>query len=42
MPRRLPGGFELDDDPRRIDVPAVHRYLSEESHASASARPESG
>jgi GNAT superfamily N-acetyltransferase len=25
-------GFELDDDPRRIDVDAVHRYISEESY----------
>jgi GNAT superfamily N-acetyltransferase len=28
----LPGGFELDDDPRRVDVQAVHRYLSQESY----------
>jgi hypothetical protein len=27
--RELADGFELDDDPRRIDVDAVHRYLSE-------------
>jgi GNAT superfamily N-acetyltransferase len=25
-------GFELDDDPSRIDREAVHRYLSEESY----------
>jgi GNAT superfamily N-acetyltransferase len=30
--RALPGGFELDDDAGRIDVVAVHRYLSEESY----------
>jgi len=30
--RSLPNGFELDDDPARVDVDAVHRYLSEESY----------
>jgi ribosomal protein S18 acetylase RimI-like enzyme len=30
--RDLGGGFELDDDPARIDVDAVHRFLSEESY----------
>jgi GNAT superfamily N-acetyltransferase len=30
--RGLPGGYELDDDVARIDVDAVHRYLSEESY----------
>jgi GNAT superfamily N-acetyltransferase len=35
MRRVLPGGFELDDDPGRIDVEAVHRYLSEESYWAA-------
>jgi len=35
MRRALPGGFELDDDPGRIDVAAVHRYLSEESYWAA-------
>ncbi len=32
MRRELPGGFELDDDPGRIDLGAVHRYLSGESY----------
>ncbi|MGZ4381437.1 MAG: GNAT family N-acetyltransferase [Gaiellaceae bacterium] len=32
MPRTLPGGFELDDDPARIDVDEVHRFLSVESY----------
>lgn len=32
MRRGLPGGYELDDDPARIDAAAVHRYLSEESY----------
>jgi GNAT superfamily N-acetyltransferase len=32
MKRELPGGFELDDDPTRIDVAEVHRFLSTESH----------
>jgi GNAT superfamily N-acetyltransferase len=35
MKRVLPGGYELDDDPRRVDVDAVHRYLSEESYWAA-------
>jgi len=30
--RDLGGGYELDDDPERIDRDAVHRYLSEESY----------
>jgi predicted N-acetyltransferase YhbS len=30
--RQLEGEFELDDDPARIDVDAVHRFLSEESY----------
>ncbi len=32
MRRDLPGGFELDDDPRRIDRAEVHRFISEESY----------
>jgi GNAT superfamily N-acetyltransferase len=30
--RALGDGYELDDDPARIDVAAVHRYLAEESY----------
>jgi GNAT superfamily N-acetyltransferase len=30
--RQLAGGFELDDDPARVDVDAVHAYLSRESY----------
>ena len=30
--RTLPAGYELDDDKRRIDARAVHRFLSEESY----------
>jgi len=30
--RELPGGFELDDDPARVDLDAVHRFLSEEAY----------
>jgi GNAT superfamily N-acetyltransferase len=30
--RDLGDGYELDDDPARIDRDAVHRYLSEESY----------
>jgi GNAT superfamily N-acetyltransferase len=32
MTRELPGGFELDDDPARIDVDTVHDYLANESY----------
>ena len=32
MKRLLGDGYELDDDPARIDREAVHRYLSEESY----------
>ena len=32
MRRDLGDGYELDDDPGRIDREAVHRYLSEESY----------
>jgi GNAT superfamily N-acetyltransferase len=32
MRRRLDGGLELDDDPERIDVDAVHDYLANESY----------
>jgi len=30
--RTLPGGFELDDDPARIDIDEVHRFLADESY----------
>ncbi len=32
MRRELPGGFELDDDRERIDVDAVHDFISTESY----------
>lgn len=32
MKRDLGDGYELDDDPARIDREAVHRYLSQESY----------
>jgi GNAT superfamily N-acetyltransferase len=32
MKRALPGGFEADDDPSRIDVDVVHAFLSEHSY----------
>ncbi len=35
MRRALPDGYELDDDRGRVDVDAVHRYLSEESYWAA-------
>jgi GNAT superfamily N-acetyltransferase len=30
--RELPGGYELDDDPQRIDIDAVHSFISGESY----------
>jgi GNAT superfamily N-acetyltransferase len=30
--RELPGGFELDDDPSRVDVDAVHDFLANHSY----------
>jgi ribosomal protein S18 acetylase RimI-like enzyme len=30
--RKLGGGFELDDDPARIDVDAVHAFISDRSY----------
>jgi GNAT superfamily N-acetyltransferase len=35
MRNELAGGFELDDDRARVDVAAVHRFLSEESYWAA-------
>ncbi len=32
MRRELPGGYELDDDPARIDLDAVHGFLSSVSY----------
>jgi ribosomal protein S18 acetylase RimI-like enzyme len=32
MRRLLEGGFELDDDPSRVDVDAVHAYIGGESY----------
>lgn len=32
MARELPGGYELDDDRRRIDLDAVHAYIGGESY----------
>ena len=32
MSRALPGGFELDDDRGRIDLDAVHAFISGESY----------
>jgi ribosomal protein S18 acetylase RimI-like enzyme len=30
--RELPGGFELDDDPARVDLDAVYDFLSTEAY----------
>lgn len=32
MKRVLPGGFELDDDPARVDVDAVHDFIANHSY----------
>jgi GNAT superfamily N-acetyltransferase len=32
MRRELADGYELDDDPDRIDVDVVHRFLAEEAY----------
>ncbi|MGI8605949.1 MAG: GNAT family N-acetyltransferase [Gaiellaceae bacterium] len=40
MRRGLPGGYELDDDPARVDVAEVHRFLSEESYWAKGRPPE--
>jgi predicted N-acetyltransferase YhbS len=32
MRRELEGGYEVDDDRGRVDVDAVHRFLSEEAY----------
>jgi GNAT superfamily N-acetyltransferase len=32
MRRTLGGGYELDDDPQRVDVGVVHRFLSNEAY----------
>jgi GNAT superfamily N-acetyltransferase len=30
--RELPGGYELDDDPSRLDIDAIHAYIGGESY----------
>ena len=35
MRRELPDGYELDDDPSRVDLDVVHRFLSDESYWAA-------
>ena len=38
MRRQLPGGYELDDDPSRIDVASVHAYITESYWAKGRSR----
>ena len=38
MPTALPEGYELDDDPGRIDVDAVHRFVAEAYWAKRRSR----
>lgn len=40
MKRALDGGYELDDDPARVDVDAVHAYLSGEAYWARGRRRE--
>jgi ribosomal protein S18 acetylase RimI-like enzyme len=40
MRRSIGDGLELDDDRARVDVDAVHRYLSEESYWATGRRRE--
>jgi GNAT superfamily N-acetyltransferase len=35
MRKVLPGGYELDDDPERVDVDAVHDFLANHSYWAA-------
>ena len=37
-PRELPRGYELDDDPARIDVDAVHAFLTSSYWAAGRSR----
>jgi hypothetical protein len=39
MRRALAEGYELDDDPARIDVEYVRRYLAEESYWARGRSP---
>jgi GNAT superfamily N-acetyltransferase len=38
MKRGLEGGYELDDDPARVDVDAVHEFLTESYWAAGRPR----
>jgi hypothetical protein len=38
MPTALPEGYKLDDDPGRIDVDAVHRFVTEAYWAKGRSR----
>jgi GNAT superfamily N-acetyltransferase len=33
--RELPGGYELDDDPSRLDVDAIHAWIRDRSYWAA-------
>jgi len=38
--RSLPEGLELDDDPARVDLDEVHRFLSTEAYWALGRTPE--
>lgn len=40
MRRSLGAGYELDDDPARLDVDAVHRFLAEDSYWAKGREPD--
>ena len=40
MKRLLAGGYELDDDPRRVDIDAVHGFLSRHAYWAIGRRHE--
>ncbi|HZO61646.1 MAG TPA: GNAT family N-acetyltransferase [Gaiellaceae bacterium] len=40
MTRALDGGYELDDDPARVDLDAVHAYLTRSYWAEGRSREE--
>lgn len=40
MRRSVGAGYELDDDPARLDVDAVHRFLAEDSYWAKGREPD--
>ena len=40
MRRSLGAGYELDDDPARLDVDVIHRFLAEDSYWAKGREPD--